>query len=453
MKKTIYLIILTALFSFSCSNDDGCQLQRENDELSVDCTEQSLAQLILCDGNWTSDCGEADWIKISPESGSGDGKSYTSFNLDISYNSGAERTGTVYIVYEGASYPVKVTQAKCNFAYSAPTVIGSLAMNMVSEAKLSIPYSGASGYESVSVSAKITGPSDGLTVTDVPYSDFSKGSGIMEIPISGTPSKYGTVNFEVIVDGSSIGSCSTKIIKDQSTNPYGLPVGWNFYEVDGLESVPGSQYDFSWTTSALNPSSNASPYGNHKVLPSTGNAGAFLTANSLSGGVSSVSYYAFNPSIQIKGLHKDDSFEAVIPVKNIEPEDTLTVEAAFGAAGSGPGCYIIEYSDDNSNWFTAAGARDTTIQKAVSGQYHYYVPAENTSGSRKTYDKATDKGYRKYTFQLHGIHVIKDGNLYIRLRVSIDARANTSETTYAITGTAWGDLKGLEIGYSEQEIQ
>jgi hypothetical protein len=440
--KKIYItlsLILAITTSISCDKGDGI-FTRENDALSFDCTEQSIEQNILCDGNWESDLNGNDWISISPESGHGNGNDYSTYSVQVQYNSGISREGTIFIVHGGKKYPINISQGKCDFSYGTPVFIGSLYKGITSTASISVPYSCASGKETVSVSANFSGESNGLSLGISTYSSFSKGDGTVEIPIDGSSTKTGDVTIEILMNGVSVGTVSKKILSDPNASPEGLPVGWNFYST-GITPL-GSDYDFSWSPSAKNVSSDALPFNNHKVLPTSGNVAAYLTAYSQS--VGSSANYTFNPSIQIRGMIKDDFWLAVIPVKNIAPTDKITVEASFGAAGSGASYYVLEFSDDYSNWYAAEGGTMMTLYGG-SGLVHYSVPADNISTSRKTYDKATDLGYRKYTFPLSGIQTIGEGNLYLRLRISIDQRANATETTYAIASNAWADLKGLEI--------
>lgn len=75
MNRTINVIlsVAAALLTMSCSNESSL-FQRENDVVTCDCSEQIISQSIKCDGKWTSDCSGTEWVKISPESGEGDGK-------------------------------------------------------------------------------------------------------------------------------------------------------------------------------------------------------------------------------------------------------------------------------------------------------------------------------------------------------------------------------------------
>ncbi len=433
----------------SCDKKGDDVFSRENDTLSVDCTEQSVEQNILSSGAWTSDCSEVDWITISPESGTGNGVDYDTFALNIEYNSGAERTGTVNLIHNGQKYPVTVTQGACNFAYGTPAVNGNVFRNTESEAFITLSYSGASGYESVEISGTVTGEgADGLKITTATLSDFDKGSGALSIPIEGTPTTLGKAVFEIFADGVSVGTCSTNVLGNADEVPKGLPVGWNFYAL-GLTTaeVRASSYNYSWTQEATNPATDPAPLNVHKILPTAGNTEAYLTASATIGAVGD---YSFNPGIQIRGLMENDYFLFVIPVENIGPDTRISVEASMGGAGSGAGYYALEYSGDNSVWKLAEGSTSMTVFGATA-QVHFQAPQSNASNpGRTSYDKATDEGYRKYTFPLTGINTIYDGNLYLRLRVCMDRRLIGSEATNAIA-VAWEDLKGFEVALVEED--
>ena len=450
MKKINILALFcapAAVLAVSCSSGDDL-FEREDDALSVDCTAQSIEQNILCDGAWTADLGGVDWITISPDGGTGNGVDYSYFYVNVKYNSGAERSGTVNLVHGGRAYPITVTQAACNFAYGTPEVSGNLFMNMESAASIRLAYTGASGEESVEVSCTVTGvAAGGIEVETATYSNFVKGSGALSIPIAGTPTTMGEVGFEVFVDGVSVGTCSINVLGDPDGVPKGLPVGWNFYALGytNAAGVRGTSYDYSWTTDATNPTTVTNPLDAHKVLPTAGNTAAYLTASAT---ISALTGYTFNPGIQIQGMMENDYFLFVIPVENIGPENRISVESSLGGAGSGAGYYALEYSANNSSWKLAEGSTLMTVFGA-SAQVHYQAPLSNAGApGRTTYDKATDEGYRKYTFQLTGIETIYKGNLYLRLRICMNRRINGSEANNTIA-SAWEDLKGFEVALVE----
>lgn len=442
-----YMVICTFLaVSLVSCKEDGIVFSRENDVISIDCTEQTIEQTILCDGEWVADCSEAEWITVSPERGSGNGRDYGTFTLNVEYNSGAARQGTVYLMSRGTSLPVKVLQGECEFAYGAVSIEGYLLQGTESDAEIHIPYSCASGKESVEISFTMSGSSEGISMPDMTFSSFEKGDGEIVIPVTGTPETAGDLTIGIVIDGVRIGSCTIEVIGDTGDTVEGLPVGWNFYAA-GIKTPRGTEYDYSWSSEAVNPTDEILPYDKHRVLPSYGNESAYLTAYSTK--ITSLENYTFNPGIQIRGMLKNDYFLFVVPVRNFSAATEISVEASMGAAGSAAGYYALEYSSDQKTWHLAEGA-ETLDVFGESGPVHYSVPKANTSEDRKTYDKETDKGYRKYTFPLTGIDDIRAGNLYLRLRVSLDKRANASETENTIKENTWADLKGFEVTLAEE---
>ena len=438
--KLIFLFLFLILTGTSCDEKDDHVFARENDEITVDCTEQSIEQIIICNGEWIADLSGVDWVTVSPEQGTGNGKDYDYFTINVAYNSGVAREGTINLIYEGESFPIKVSQGKNEFDYGAPIFEGNLFLQLESTAMIMVPYTVASGYESVQISCEITGASAGLSIPTTTYNNFLKGDGIIEIPVEGKAETFGDVTFEIFIDGVSIGTAAVTILEDPNAVVEGLPVGWNFYAA-GI-SPRGSEYDYSWTTDAVNPTVEIFPQNGHKVLPSSGNKNAYLTAYSAN--VTSTANYTFNPGIQIRGLMENDYFYCVIPVKNLRKTHQIKVEAAVGSAGSAAAYYALEYSDDGNVWHLADGATVMEVL-GISSPVHYYVALLDASSERTTYNKETEQSYRAYTFSLTGIDAISEGNLYVRLRVCLDRRKNYSETNPAIASNAWADLKGLEI--------
>ena len=281
MNRTINVIlsVAAALLTMSCSNESSL-FQRENDVVTCDCSEQIISQSIKCDGKWTSDCSGTEWVKISPESGEGDGKYYSTYDLHIGYNAGAAREATVYLIYDGKKYPVTVKQGECDFAFEAPTVSGALFDGKASEAVLHLPYVKANGTESYEISCNVVSDNvKGLYVETKTYSSFNKGAGVLDIPVMGTPDAEGNVKFEVFANGKSVGECELTVFDAAGGKPSGLDVGWNFYLLNiPAADLRGSDYDYSWTSNAAHWPGQPIPSSDHKVYPNIGNKKAYLTA-------------------------------------------------------------------------------------------------------------------------------------------------------------------------------
>ncbi len=444
--KIALIFASLALVTVSCTNELEDIFRVENDALVLDCTEQAVEQIMQVNGDYTSDCSGVDWIRISPESGSSDGNGFITFNVNVDYNSGVERTGTVSILHNGMVFPIKVTQAKCAFEYGEAKVKGLIITNSEIDATITLPYSGASGKESVKISGNVTGDgAAGITIPETVHDYFNKGEGELTINFGGTATTKGVIEIELLVDGVALPKIAGRV--SDGTSVEGLPVGWNFYSA-GV-APRGSDYDYSWTTNAKNPTESTNAL-EHFVLPTSGNEEARLSAKSST--LTAVSGFSFNPSIQIQGMKQDDYWLMTIPVMNVAPTQAVTVESCVGAAGSACGYYMLEYSADKSEWYVAPGAE---AQGEASVLCHYHVTPGSASvdgyeNIRKVYDKATDPGYRKYTFVLDQLkETIYDGNLYFRLRVCADARAVGGT---AIANTKWSDLKGFEVDLVEGDI-
>ena len=441
--KTLALVAASAAM-FSCQKSVDV-FQIENDILKVDCTEQTVDQYVMCSGTWSVDVSEVDWITATPESGDGNGVDLDMYTLNIEYNSGAERTGTYYVTYNGQKLAVEVTQGQCAFAYGELKFAGALAAGVESTATLALPYECASGYESVVFTGVVTSETvTGLQVPQVTYNSFLKGKGEVEIPVTGKPKGAGKVQIELFADGVSVGVVEKTVAADANL-PSGLTVGWNFYvtETNTTDLCLASKYNYSWGTGSQVDPATLSVH-QHRVLPTSGNADAYLTAVG-----SNVTGWTFNPSIQAQGLVMNDYWLCVIPVRNVKPTHKVTFEAAAGGAGSGPGYYVIEYSSDGTNWIEAPGAETMTLG-GKTGPVHVYATSQNASDDRKKYDKTTDTSYKKYEFALSGINPIADGNIYFRMRLSIDLRINYGESFLGIASGKWGDMKGIEITFVEE---
>ena len=99
------VIAASVALTTACSSDDDPFFARENDYLTFDCNEQSVEQSLQCDGAWKVDYDGNDWIAVTPDEGVGDGE-LSFISIGVSYNRSAERTGTIYIDFNGRAYPI-----------------------------------------------------------------------------------------------------------------------------------------------------------------------------------------------------------------------------------------------------------------------------------------------------------------------------------------------------------
>ena len=116
-KLSFVPLLALLLFAGSCEKDGGV-FMRENDAIACDCTEQSISQNVLCDGEWVADCGDVGWIAITPERGSGNGKDYGFFTLNIQYNSGGP-SGRRPSIWSTTARPIRLRSRRARA--SSPT--------------------------------------------------------------------------------------------------------------------------------------------------------------------------------------------------------------------------------------------------------------------------------------------------------------------------------------------
>ena len=63
-KLSFVPLLALLLFAGSCEKDGGV-FMRENDAIACDCTEQSISQNVLCDGEWVADCGDPNAVRAT----------------------------------------------------------------------------------------------------------------------------------------------------------------------------------------------------------------------------------------------------------------------------------------------------------------------------------------------------------------------------------------------------
>ena len=211
--KLVLLFFTSMFIGTSCNESDDFIFARENDVITMDYTEQSLDQLIICNGEWHADVSGVDWITVSPESGTGNGVDYDYYTLNVEYNNGSAREGTINLVHEGQSFPITVNQSENRFAYGTPIFEGNISLQSESTAKILIPYSGASGEESVHISCVMSGLSAGLSIPATTYNSFSTVDDVIEISVEGEAETMGDVMFEIFIDGISVGTATTTIVE------------------------------------------------------------------------------------------------------------------------------------------------------------------------------------------------------------------------------------------------
>lgn len=451
MKTKITIAVLSVCLALASCAKNNDFVSREETTVTVDCLSQSVDQNLRARGDWYIDENGADWLSVSPKSGTGDGMHFQMYTISVSYNKGGSREATIYVCQGDLRCPVTVHQNRCKFAFTGVEVVDSLYQHKESTTGINVKYEYAAGDESVKLSAALEGEAaSGLSVTSFTSTDFTPGNGALFIPITGKPSSKGEFSVTVFADGKNVGNCKGQVAEYVAPvvvlDPSGLPAKWNFFAAGytgtgPLETERGKHWDYG----------DPDPM----ILTTCGNTEAKITTVIKKPVTTTLNdkaqCYTYNPAMQVYGLVEGDYWLATIPVMYFTETTKISVEAATSTASKGPGFYILEYSGDGTNWFEAPGA--TTFTKddgsGDSWKAHYWNNKAATtnapSGTRKSYNPENpDETYHKYVFPLTGV-TIDDGCLYLRLR-ALRYKYDMSGACAA----AWTDLKVLEVDFVEE---
>lgn len=442
----IGLIILAASSLFcSCAKEEA-YLIRENDQLSFNCGAQAVDQSLQCQGAWSVDYNGATWVTVTPDSGVGNGN-VEFVSVGVAYNRGAERVGTIYMVFNGKQYPITITQGACDFAYGNLSGDGRLVQGDAASLTLKLAYSKAYGDESVVLGCNMSGACEGLVAPQVEYASFQQGSGVIEYTITGTPTTIGEVTFQMTADGQPVGKTYKTSVLDPNDvyKLTGLPVFWDFAHyaagntvAEKKAALQGTQYDYSWGSLSLNKDLYASTVStDHKILDWN-----YCDVNqayfTVSGKISSYAYgegHAY-----AKGMVYNDYWLMATKVTNLKAGTMLSFEGAIGCSGSGPKVGTLEYSvDGGKTWLEAAGGREYTHpHTGEKANVHFevftdsqYVNGDSAQGVRN--DKDASDGWAKVTFPVE--QGLDDGWFYVRIRYSLNLRLIHTASTYTIAAT------------------
>lgn len=230
MKLTKYfqkLVLLSLIVAVvGCSDDDDMFLKRDTDHMKFTYLDETKELSVYSNGNWTLTTDE-DWIEIGMESGVGSGSDRTMVPITVTHNTGTAKEGTIILSNNANSYEIKVTQEDGVFYFmknpneildnEKPYFTGKLLGGEVSSAFINIPYFKAAPGDMANVKLALSGSgAAGLKVENVEGYELPVGSGVIVIPITGTPENFmGEVIATIDVDVPSRGVQEKLIGKGQ----------------------------------------------------------------------------------------------------------------------------------------------------------------------------------------------------------------------------------------------
>lgn len=201
-------MLLAALFMASgCSDPEENFLRRNTEALSFDYTESSQSFTVRSSGDWKATTTDS-WIKVSPDSGTGQGEDFQTVTVTCERNGAEERTGAV--ILSGSGYTdvrVEVYQKDGLFEFAGNYIVrGSIIKGEESGASISVPYLKAMGTEQFTVSAKFSGNgSPGLYIDPSVVYQPMEGDGSLTVPVDGTGTDQGAVYIDLeIIEGQTV---------------------------------------------------------------------------------------------------------------------------------------------------------------------------------------------------------------------------------------------------------
>lgn len=209
--------LLTTILLFSCEEKEEF-LKRNLEELHFNYTESTLEFTVRATGNWTVVIpSEYSWIHADPASGTGNPEEYQKIRVTCERNVGDTREGSIFLNGSGESnVEIKIFQRDGLFEWttvpngSRMAIDGVLQVENSSSASIRIPYLKATGQESFSMTATLSGKgAEGLSINQSEVQIQEEGDGFISIPISGIPTQQGAITVQVNLGNEDFGSIST----------------------------------------------------------------------------------------------------------------------------------------------------------------------------------------------------------------------------------------------------
>ncbi|MDR1335240.1 MAG: BACON domain-containing protein [Tannerella sp.] len=203
------LMISVAIWAgCACSEKEDPFVLRNTDllEYAYEASQQTFT--IRSNGEWSVSNSGDEWITVEPASGRGDGIAYENVTVAVARNEGEDRTGKVTIHAAGREIYIEVRQRIGPvITFGKPALAGVLQVDRdaAETARISIPYSGAIGDETFTVSAAASGPgASGIRPVGSHAVQLSGRSGTFEVPLSGVPQVQGAVSFAITTSYTSL---------------------------------------------------------------------------------------------------------------------------------------------------------------------------------------------------------------------------------------------------------
>lgn len=206
MKRLVSNLILVVVVAYfgACSKADLPFVLRSTDNLTFGYAASNQTFTVCTNGDWSVSAEDADWITLSPASGTGDGETREVVTVEAKRNMGDARTGRIAIHAAGDVIYIDLTQAEGHMILGEPALNKTLVKGVPLEgAVISLPYTKGVVDEDIAVSVSLTGPGAGGINSSELTVQLPEETGTLEVPLEGTPQADGTVIITVELLGLS----------------------------------------------------------------------------------------------------------------------------------------------------------------------------------------------------------------------------------------------------------
>lgn len=190
-----------AIGATSCSEDEEVFLRRSHDELSFPYLDSTQELLVLSNGRWRISSNDP-WITVSPEEGSGDGKTEQAVAITAAQNDAQERTGSITLSNGTRDLIIRIWQEDGFFTIGKPAVAPSFDLyEELVDRRVEIPYQKGKPDYVANVTASLEGPgAEGLAIESLTGYRLEAGDGVIPLKLSGTPVKKGAIEVRIEVE-------------------------------------------------------------------------------------------------------------------------------------------------------------------------------------------------------------------------------------------------------------
>lgn len=247
--SNLILVVFLACFG-ACSKADLPFVLRSTDNLTFGYAASNQTFTVCTDGDWSVSAEDADWVTLSPASGTGDGETREVVTVAVKRNMGDARAGRVAINAAGGVIYIDLAQAEGHMVLGELVLNKTLVKGMELEgAVISIPYTKGVVDEDIAVTVSFAGPgAEGINPSERTV-QLAEETGTLEVPLEGTPQADGAITVTIELLGLSA-SLESRVHAIDPGNVIYLEQYFDLFVLGGdhVGKAPGQHLVGDWPT-------------------------------------------------------------------------------------------------------------------------------------------------------------------------------------------------------------